>query len=238
MSTTNEYPYNEGGYTLYSNPCCPYAQRAVRALNAAKIPYTIETIDLKNKPTWFHLVNPQLEVPALRTPDGTILIESLVITEFIADQFPEVHLLPRDAIERAQLRLFIVLFGRQFIPNIYKVLGSTNEEETKQSKIAMLDGIRTIGKELETQWLRESGNGGPFWNGNKWGYVEIAASSFIGNLVPLKHYRAFCIPNTEEFAPFNRWHKAIETAPEFVKVRPDDKPLIDSYEKFVGVNTK
>ncbi|PIA16046.1 thioredoxin-like protein, partial [Coemansia reversa NRRL 1564] len=196
MSTTT-YPYNEGGYTLYSNPCCPYAQRAVRALNAANIPYSIETIDLKNKPSWFHLVNPQLKVPALRTPDGTILIESLVITEYIADQFPEAHLLSSDAIERAQLRLFIELFKTRFIPNIYNVLKSANEKEGKQSKQALLDGIRDIGKELDIQWSRKSGKGGPFWNGDKWGYVEIVTSSFIGNLVPLKHYCAFTVPDTE-----------------------------------------
>ncbi|KAJ2616663.1 hypothetical protein H4S08_000665 [Coemansia sp. RSA 1365] len=236
--STPTYPYNEGGYTLYSNPCCPYAQRVVRALNAAKIPYYIETIDLKNKPSWFHLVNPQLKVPTLRTPDGTILIESLVITEFVADQFPEAHLLPSDAIERAQLRLFIELFKMRFIPNIYNVLENTNEKEGKLSKQALLDGIKDIGRELEIQWSRRSGKGGPFWNGDNWGYVEIVTSSFIGNLVPLKHYRAFTVPDTEEFASFNRWRKAIEAAPEFLKVRPDDKPLIDSYEKYANAASK
>ncbi|KAJ2797101.1 hypothetical protein H4R20_005312 [Coemansia guatemalensis] len=238
MSTTTAYPYNEGGYTLYFNPICPFAQRGMRALNAAKIPYSVEHIDLQNKPSWYHLVNPQLKVPALRTPDGTILIESLVIAEFVADQFPEAHLLPSDAIERAQLRLFIELFGGKFIPNLFKVLGSKNEEEEKQNEQALLDGIKALGKELEAQWSRESGKGGPFWNGDKWGHAEIVTSSFIGILVTLKHYRAFSVPDTEEFAPFNRWHKAIKAAPEFIKVRPDDKLLIDAYGKFVPTTSK
>ncbi|KAJ2013317.1 Glutathione S-transferase omega-1, partial [Coemansia sp. S680] len=76
MSATT-YPFKENAYTLYSYALCPYAQRAVRAFNIAKVPYVVEEIDLKNKPDWYHLVNPQLKVPALRTPDGTILIESL-----------------------------------------------------------------------------------------------------------------------------------------------------------------
>ncbi|PIA16049.1 thioredoxin-like protein [Coemansia reversa NRRL 1564] len=237
MSTTT-YPYNEGGYTLYSNPCCPFSQCAVRALNAAKIPYVLETIDLENKPTWYHLVNPQLKVPALRTPDGTVLTESLVIAEFVADKFPEAHLLSSDAIERAQLRLFLGLFNKLLFPDIYRVLQSTNEEEGNNSKQALLDGIKNIGKELEIQWSRRSGRGGPFWNGDKWGYVEIVTSSFVGNLILTKHYRDFSIPDAKDFAPFNRWRKAIEAAPEFLKVKPDDKLLISAFKKFVAVVPK
>ncbi|PIA16048.1 thioredoxin-like protein [Coemansia reversa NRRL 1564] len=233
MSTT-AYPYNEGGYTLYFDPCCPFAQRAARALNAAKVPYSIEKIDLENKPSWFHLVNPQLKVPALRTPGGTVFIESLVIAEYVADQFPEARLLPSDAIERAQLRLFIDLFGKRFFPNIYKILDSTDKANENKFKQELLDGIRDIGKELEIQWSRRSGKGGPFWNGDKWGYVEIVLSSFIGNLVPLKHCTAFTVPDTEEFASFNRWRKAIEAAPGFLEIKPDDKLLINAFERYIA----
>ncbi|KAJ2616661.1 hypothetical protein H4S08_000663 [Coemansia sp. RSA 1365] len=237
MSTT-AYPYNEGGYTLYSNPYCPFSQCAVRALNAANVQYVLETIDLENKPTWYHQVNPQLKVPALRTPNGTVLTESLVISEFVADQFPEAHLLSRDAIERAQLRLFIELFNKLLFPNIYRVLQSTDEEEKKNSKQALLDSIRDIGRELEIQWSRRSGKGGPFWNGDKWGYAEIVSSSFVGNLILTKHYRDLSIPDAKDFAPFNRWRKAIEAAPEFLKVKPDDKLLINAFKKFVAVVPK
>ncbi|KAJ1795694.1 hypothetical protein LPJ56_007307, partial [Coemansia sp. RSA 2599] len=79
---SSEYPYEEAGYTLYSNYACPFAQRALRAFHVAKVPYKLVEIDLQNKPTWYHLVNPQLKVPALRTPSGDLLIESLVISEF------------------------------------------------------------------------------------------------------------------------------------------------------------
>ncbi|KAJ2369376.1 hypothetical protein H4S01_001042 [Coemansia sp. RSA 2610] len=229
----SEYPYVEGGYTLYSNELCPYAQRALRALNTANVPYKVESIDLKNKPSWYHLVNPQLKVPALRTPDGTILIESLVVAEFVADQFPEAKLLSTDAVERAQLRLFIELFSSRYIPFIYRTLMTADKEEQEKHKQALLDGLKEANKELERQWSRPSGKNGPFWYG-EWGYAEIALSSFIGLLVPLAHYRGVSVPQTDEFAAFHRWHQAIEEAPEFTKVKPTDQAVNEAYKKFVA----
>ncbi|KAJ2353010.1 hypothetical protein IWW50_003641 [Coemansia erecta] len=232
MSTT-EYPYEENGYTLYSNDLCPYAQRALRAFDAAKVPYKLEHIDLNNKPSWYHLVNPQLKVPSLRTPDGTILIESLVIAEFVADQFPDTHLLSTNATERAQLRLFIELFGTRFNPFIYRTLMTANKDEQEKHKQSLIDGLKEISKELERQRERKSGKGGPFWYG-EWGYAEIALSSFVGLLVPLANYRGFAVPETDEFAAFNRWHQAILQAPGFTKFKPDEQTLNAAYKKFVA----
>ncbi|KAJ2448347.1 hypothetical protein EV183_005489 [Coemansia sp. RSA 2336] len=231
MNTT-EYPYEENGFTLYSNKLCPYAQRALRAFDAAQVPYKLIEIDLKNKPDWYHLVNPQLKVPALRTPSGAFLIESLVIAEFVADQHPEAHLLSADATERAQLRLFIELFATRFNPLIYRALMAADKEEQEKHKQALLDGLKVISKELERQWERPSGKNGPFWYG-QWGYAEVAQSSFVGLLVPLAHYRGFSVPETEEFAAFNRWHQAILQAPEFTKFKPEDQTLVEAYKKFV-----
>ncbi|KAJ2581920.1 hypothetical protein GGH95_001821 [Coemansia sp. RSA 1836] len=233
MSATT-FPFKENAYTLYSNALCPYAQRAIRAFNAAKVPYVVEDIDLKNKPEWYHLVNPQLKVPALRTPDGTILIESLVIAEFVADQFPEAGLLSSNATERAQLRLFIELFSSRINPFIYRTLTSSAVEEQNQAKESLLAGIRAVNDELERQWQRSSGKGGPFWYGDKFGFAEIATVSFVGLLTPLGHYRGVAIPETAEYAAFNRWKTAFSQHPGFTDVKPEDAVLNEAYKKFVA----
>ncbi|KAJ2742087.1 hypothetical protein GGI20_004734 [Coemansia sp. BCRC 34301] len=228
------FPFKENAYTLYSNALCPYAQRAIRAFNAAKVPYVIEEIDLKNKPDWYHLVNPQLKVPALRTPDGTILIESLVIAEFVADQFPEAGLLSSNATERAQLRLFIELLSSRISPFIYRTLTSATVEDQSQAKESLLAGIRAANDELARQWQRSSGKGGPFWYGDKFGFAEIATVSFVGLLVPLGHYRGVAIPETEDYVAFNRWKDAFYRHPGFTDVKPEDPALIEAYKKFVA----
>ncbi|KAJ2802011.1 hypothetical protein FBU31_002411 [Coemansia sp. 'formosensis'] len=233
MSATT-YPFKENAYTLYSYPLCPFAQRAVRAFNIAKVPYVIEEIDLKNKPDWYHLVNPQLKVPALRTPDGTILIESLVISEFVADQFPEAGLLPTDATERAQLRLFIELFGTRVTPFIYKTLTSAEVEDQKKAAETLLEGIKAVSDELEKQWARSSGKGGPYWYGEKFGYAEIITTSFVGLLVTLRHFRGVEVPETEEYAAFNKWKAAFSQHPGFTDVKPEDDVLIEAYKKYAA----
>ncbi|KAJ2709102.1 hypothetical protein H4R19_004418 [Coemansia spiralis] len=227
------YPFTEGGYTLYYSPVCPYARRALRAFNAAGVPYTVEEIDLSNKPSWYPNVNPRGQVPALRTPDGTILVESLVIAEFVADQFPEAGLLPTDAVARAQLRLFIEQYGANITPNFYRLLRAADKGEQNEIKAKLVDGLKAVSAELETQWKRESGRGGPFWAGAKWGYAEIALASFLESLVVLEHYRGFVVPDTDEFAALHRWSNAVLAHPEAIKANPGRDVLVAAAKKFV-----
>ncbi|KAJ2556254.1 hypothetical protein EV175_002082 [Coemansia sp. RSA 1933] len=227
-------PYEKDGYTLYSNARCPFAQRALRAFKASGVAHKVVEIDLQNKPSWYGKVNPQLKVPALRTPDGTILIESLVIAEFVADKFPEANLLPSDATERAQLRLFIELFGSRFNSFIYSTLRASTAEDRKEQAEKLLSGAREASEELEKQWERPSGKGGPFWSNGKFAYAEIVLASFINMLVVLRHYRGLEIPDTREYQAFNRWRKALINDPLFIEVNPDVDGLIEVYKKFAA----
>ncbi|KAJ2868206.1 hypothetical protein GGI22_000890 [Coemansia erecta] len=230
----NIVPYEENGYTLYSCAICPFAQRALRAFKASGVAHRVVEIDLQNKPSWYGQVNPQLKVPALRTPDGTILIESLVIAEFVADAFPEANLLPSDAIERAQLRLFIEIFISRYIPFIYKTLTAANVDDQKAHAETLLAGLREISKELERQWERPSGKGGPFWSNGKFGFAEIATVSFVNLLVVLRHYRGVEVPDTEEYSAFLRWRDAFIKDPLFTEFNVDPDDLIPVYKKFAA----
>ena len=44
----------------------------------------------------FFAINPMGQVPVLRTDDGELLTESPVVLQYVADQFPETGLAPRD----------------------------------------------------------------------------------------------------------------------------------------------
>ncbi|KAJ2698980.1 hypothetical protein FB645_005469 [Coemansia sp. IMI 203386] len=227
------YPYEENGYTLYSCATCPYAQRALRAFRIAQVPHKVVEIDLLNKPSWYHLVNPQLKVPTLRTPSGDLLIESLVIAEYVADQFPKAQLLSLDALERAQLRLFIELFSTRISSVFYRVLRAADVDDQEIEKKKLLEGVREVSRELENQWERESGKGGPFWYGDRFAYAEVATVSFAGLFRVLDHYRGFQVPDTQEYKGFNKWFGAVVNHPGFTDVKPDDAALIASYKRFL-----
>jgi glutathione S-transferase len=62
------------------------------------VPYTLERVDLSNKLTEngtdYMTINPKGFVPALELSNGQILTEAQVLVQYIADQFPDKHLVP------------------------------------------------------------------------------------------------------------------------------------------------
>src|SRR3990167_2540876 len=49
-------------------------------------------------------INPQGRVPALRTEEGALLIQSQAIVEYLEECYPQVPLLPKDPASRAHQR--------------------------------------------------------------------------------------------------------------------------------------
>lgn len=72
---------------IVSFTICPFAQRVIAALEAKKIPYEIEYIDLSDKPEWFANLSPTGQVPVLIAVNGTVLHESDAIVEYIDDEY-------------------------------------------------------------------------------------------------------------------------------------------------------
>ncbi|KAJ2780626.1 hypothetical protein GGI15_003476 [Coemansia interrupta] len=229
-TSLEEYPYEENGHTLYSCATCPYAQRALRAFTIAGVPFRLVEIDLANKPSWYHLVNPLLQVPTLRTPSGDILTESLIIAEYVADQFPAANLLPAPALERAKLRLFLQLFSTHVITPYYRVIRATSDH-MQAEKMGLLQGVQEVSRALEKHWGED---GGPFWAGGRFGFAEVATASFVHLFKVVDYYcdGGFEVPDTKEYAAFRRWARAIEADSAFTKVKPDDTKLIASYKRF------
>lgn len=72
---------------IVSFKICPFVQRVTAALEAKKVPYEIEYINLKDKPQWFLDISPNGQVPVMVTESGTALFESDAIIEYIEDEF-------------------------------------------------------------------------------------------------------------------------------------------------------
>ncbi|HET6160118.1 MAG TPA: glutathione S-transferase family protein [Dongiaceae bacterium] len=91
---------------LYSLPLSPYSARVRGAIYAKKL-----AVDIVTPPEgWrqseeFRQINPARRVPILILEDGTALPESGVIVEYLEEAFPEIPLRPKDAKERARVRL-------------------------------------------------------------------------------------------------------------------------------------
>jgi glutathione S-transferase len=57
--------------------------------------------------TDFMAVNPMGQVPVLRTDDGELLTENPVVLQYVADQYPEARLAPRDGMPRYRLQQWL-----------------------------------------------------------------------------------------------------------------------------------
>lgn len=96
-----------GKMRLYSMRFCPYAERAMIALQAKKIPFEVININLAEKPEWYVKTNPLTKVPSIEH-DGKLIYESLVCAEYLDEVFNSgKKILPNDPYERAKQRMLI-----------------------------------------------------------------------------------------------------------------------------------
>ena len=65
----------------------------------------------------FRALNPQQRVPALELDDGTVLIQSPAILEYLEETHPAPPLLPADAVARAKVRSVAAIIGCDIHPH-------------------------------------------------------------------------------------------------------------------------
>ena len=108
-------------------------------------------IDLQNKPPWYApRVNSASKVPAIAyggpkvppdepSPESIKITESLVLLEFVADLYPNAHLLPADPVQRARARFFVEAVSTKLVP-----AWMTLKSGAPESSQAFLDTIESI----------------------------------------------------------------------------------------------
>ncbi|KAL9901761.1 pyrimidodiazepine synthase-like [Glossina fuscipes] len=124
-STIPELP-DDGMLRLYSMRFCPYSHRVHLVLDAKKIPYHTIFIDVSDKPEWLTDLNPLGKVPALQLVKETgqpALVESLIISEYLDEKYPENRLFPKDSLRKAQDKILIERFN-PVIGAMYKMFVS------------------------------------------------------------------------------------------------------------------
>jgi maleylacetoacetate isomerase len=85
------------------------AYRVRIALNLKNLSHEQQSVHLTRNGGWqwseeYRAVNPQKRVPALALDNGTILVQSLAIIEYLEEVHPQPPLLPADPAERAEVR--------------------------------------------------------------------------------------------------------------------------------------
>ena len=92
---------------IYYGPPSIYGRKVLTVLMEKNLSYQTKILSFKEqdhlKPEYLKL-NPNGEVPTL-VDNGRVLYESTAIIEYLNDQYPEPPLMPKEAYERAKVRM-------------------------------------------------------------------------------------------------------------------------------------
>jgi maleylacetoacetate isomerase len=206
---------------LYSYFRSSAAYRARIALNLKGLTYQTAPVHLikdgghNNRPE-FRAVNPQMRVPALVTPSGDVLIQSLAIIEYLDETHPEPPLLPKDPIGRAQARALAQIIACDIHPlnNVGPLRYLKNEMHQEQSAIdAWYHHWIIAGFEALEALVRP----GPYACGTQVTVADIFVVPQVANARRLK------VP-LESFPKIVGIDSACLALPAFDRARPENQP--------------
>ncbi|CAI5500999.1 unnamed protein product [Closterium sp. Naga37s-1] len=244
---------------LFSAWFCPFAQRAWIALEAKGVKYEYVEVDPYAKPAELMAVNPRGLVPALlhitqhgeqqgeQQQQQRCLYESSVIMEYIDEAFPPsplaaaaaaaapgstgVHLMPRDAYERAQVRMWMDFVNRKIVPTFYRYLQKQSREEQEAERAALISCYEQLGAAMET--ISPEGS---FFLGQQFSLMDISLAPWVLRHDILRFYRNFSLPSHDEASPALRrfwlWETAIGAHPSVSATLADRDSLREIYKRY------
>ena len=106
-------------------------------------------VDLKNKPQDLLELNPYTKVPVLVDGAG-VIYESAIINEYLDERFPELPLLPKDALQRAKARIWVDFLNSRIHPAASDITHDREPDRARQRLDQHLDTLESelIGKQF------------------------------------------------------------------------------------------
>ncbi|MDH3388323.1 MAG: maleylacetoacetate isomerase [Gammaproteobacteria bacterium] len=193
------------------------------ALNLKGLAYDYVGYALKagdaETPAYLRL-NPQGLVPSLELADGTVLIQSLAIMEWLEERYPEPALLPPDPLQRARVRALAGAIALDIHPlNNLRVLGYL-KDRLGADENAVADWFRhwvdTTFAPLE-QMLATSPATGLFCHGDTPGYADCCLYAQVWN------NRRFAV-DMSRYPVISRIFEACDGIDAFTRAAPMNQP--------------
>lgn len=171
---------NDGVLRLFLMRFCPYSQRASLVLAAKHIPHHKIYIDLSEKPEWYTDFSPLGKVPAVQltaVPGQPTVVESLVIAEYLDEQYPVHQLFPADPLRKAQDKILIERLTPT-IKAVYPLLFTIDPPE---------DALPKFENALDVFEVELTKRGTPYFGGTQIGMVDYMIWPWFERFPALKH---------------------------------------------------
>jgi glutathione S-transferase len=108
--------------TLYHYPLCPYSRKVRLTLAEKKLDFASEIERFWEKRPVFLKLNPAGEVPVLVDLNGSVLSDSVAITEYLEEAYPDRSLFGEGLGQRAEARRLVGWFDGKFAQEISVLL--------------------------------------------------------------------------------------------------------------------
>ena len=211
---------------LYAGWFCPFVQRTWLALEEKELSYEYREVNPYKKEKEFLEINPLGLVPAL-VYHGKSLYESLVLNEFLEDEFPtSKRLLPKDSFERARIRLWIDHLSKKFVPAFYRIMQAQEENKQKENLAELVDVLRKYLDQVR----------GPWFSGEEFSLADIAIAPWIVRIYLLEDYRGFKDELVGGY--WSEYKQLIKERPSVIKTSSDSQRYADIYQRYLRNDTK
>ncbi|KAG0250141.1 hypothetical protein BG011_008638 [Mortierella polycephala] len=224
--------------TLYNSVSCPYAARAIIALAETNQEAEIIPIDLKvPRPEWYLKdINPYGQVPALKVNDKDVILESLIVAEYIIDLHPESRLLPTDPLQRAQTRYLIHHWSARVMPKFQKATYVLNAKQAAEGREELVVELIKFNKLLLDVQRKESDSEGPFYFGSNFTLADLAIAPFLARFFLIEKYNGnadVTLEKNPELKRFLEWREAVLARDSLQKATEPKDKLVENYRKFL-----
>lgn len=206
---------------VYHLPLSPFARKVRLALAEKKLEFELRVERVWERRENFLAINPAGDVPVLIDDDGTILADSVAITEYLEETVPQPALHGQDAKERAEVRRLVAWFDRKFNAEVTDNL--VGEKVVKRMQriggpdtLAIRAGIMNIGYHLQyISFLVERRN---WLAGERLSLADLTAAAhlscvdYLGDVPWAKYEEA------------KNWYARIKSRPSFRPLLADQIP--------------
>jgi glutathione S-transferase len=200
-----------------------YHNKVLIALHEKNVPFEEDCNIRPSQVPEYLSLSPMGKVPYLEA-DGTRLIESGVILEYLEDAYPQKPLLPKDPLARAKVRelvtvmeLHVELVARRLYAGLFA--GAALSEGAKQSvEKELTKGIRA---------LKALAKFGPYVAGSEFTVADCAAAVHLP-LISLATKAAYGRDFLEEIPQVKAYLKMLGERPSVAKVNADRRAAVEA----------
>lgn len=214
--------------TLYWDKICPFVHRAWIAAIEKQAPIDLCHIPLNSQPEWYvKEINSRETVPALKTEEGKIVLESLYITQYFDEHYGEKFALqPGTPLSKYRMRVFVQAVD-DAIGNFYELIFNKDESVFEEKKKELFDTFAGIEKKLSEE------SDGPFFFGQTFSMADIALVPFLDRFQPIL-LALLNINFLERFPRLRKLYDAASLRPSLTQTMQPASFYISFYGPYCG----